>query len=164
MKALNQFIEKIFAQLSRVAMILLLIVMLIEVIFRYIPGLHMAQPWIPGILSLIDVWLIYLGSVVAMRANSHLRITFFIDRMSPRQREWNNIFVNSITLILLILVTYFSVPIVKTGMDLTFFGGFALSKGYNFIAVPISAGAMALMVIHRIIQSVQKIRVKDSHG
>ncbi len=144
-------------------MVLLFIVMMIEVIFRYVPGVHMAQPWVPGVLSLIDVWLIYLGSVVAMRANSHLRITFLVDRMSPRQREWNNVAVNSITLVLLLLVSFYSIPIVKTGMDLTFFGGFALSKGYNFIAVPVCACAMALMVVRRIRQSVQKIRTREFH-
>ncbi|MCX5906197.1 MAG: TRAP transporter small permease subunit [Deltaproteobacteria bacterium] len=164
MERLTKFLDGIFSHLSRVAMLLLFIVMMIEVIFRYIPGLHMAQPWVPGILSLIDVWLIYLGSVVAMRANSHLRITFLVDRMSARQREWNNVVVNSITLSLLILVSFYSIPIVRTGMDLTFFGGFALSKGYNFIAVPICACAMALMVIRRILQSIQKIRLRASHG
>ncbi len=164
MEHLTKFLDTIFSQLSRVAMVLLFIVMMIEVIFRYVPGLHMAQPWVPGILSLIDVWLIYLGSVVAMRANSHLRITFLVDRMSPRQREWNNIMVNSITLALLLLVSFYSIPIVKTGMDLTFFGGFALSKGYSFIAVPICACAMALMVVRRIGQSIRKIKAEESHG
>jgi TRAP-type C4-dicarboxylate transport system permease small subunit len=161
---LTQFLERTFAYLSRVALFLLFVVMLIEVIFRYIPGLHMAQPWVPGILSLIDVWVIYLGSVVAMKTNSHLRITFFVERMTPYQREWNNLIVNSITLILLILLSLYSIPIVRTGMDLTFFGGFALSRGYSFIAVPICASAMALMVVHRILRSIQKIRVRDFHG
>jgi TRAP-type transport system small permease protein len=161
MEGLAKFLDRIFNHLSKLAMFLLFVTMLIEVIFRYIPGLHMAQPWVPGILSLLDVWLIYLGSVVAMRSNTHLRISVLTSRMSPKTKEWNNLFVNLISLILMLLIIYYSIPIVKTGMDLTFFGGVALSKGYSFIALPICIGAMVVMVLHRIAVSIQKIRAGE---
>jgi TRAP-type C4-dicarboxylate transport system permease small subunit len=158
MDRIPKFLDRIFYHLSKVAMLLLFITMLIEVIFRYVPGLHMAQPWVPGLLSLLDVWLIYLGSVVAMKSNTHLRITVLTERMSAKTREWNNVLVNLITLILMVLMIYYSIPIVKTGMDLTFFGGVAFSKGYSFIALPICLSAMAVMVLHRIFVSIRRIR------
>jgi TRAP-type C4-dicarboxylate transport system permease small subunit len=157
MERLSIFLERIFNHLSKVAILLLFITMLIEVIFRYIPGLHMAQPWVPGFLNLINVWLIYLGSVVAMKSNTHLRITFLTGRMSPKTKAWNDLIVNLMSLLLMILIIYYSVPIVETGMNLTFFGGLALSKGYSFIALPVCLTAMALMLMHRIVVSVRKI-------
>lgn len=151
------WLEHVFFGLSAVAMLLLCIVMLIEVLFRYLPGLSMAQPWVPGVLSLIDIWLIFMGSVVAMRAGTHLKITFFTSRMPKPVSGANTIFVNLINLALLLAMAYYSIPIVETGMDLTF-GGVPFSKGYGFMALPICTLLMALMVVRRILEEVKKMR------
>lgn len=156
MEQISKAFHRIFYHLSGFCMFLLCLVMLIEVIFRYIPGLSMAQPWIPGILSLLDTWLIFLGSVVAMSANSHLRMGFFADRMPVHMREWNRLLVNAITLLLFIIMLFYSRPVVETGWDLQF-GGIPFSKGYSIIALPICIGIMSLIVIQRIMTSVRKI-------
>lgn len=147
------YIERCLFYLSAIAMFLLCFVMMIEVVFRYIPSLSIAQPWVPGVLSLIDIWLIFMGSVVAMRAGGHLKINFFTSRMPPSLARANKIFVNFINLILLIIMTYYSLPIVETGMDLTF-GGVPFSKGYSFMALPICSSIMALMVIRNIVNAI----------
>lgn len=145
-----------FYYLSGAAMFLLCLVMLIEVVFRYIPGLSMAQPWIPGVLSLLDTWLIFLASVVAMKKDSHLRITFFTDRLPPRLREWNTLFINIITLVVFLAIIIYSREIVATGMDINF-GGVPFSKGYSFIALPVCLGFMTIVIIFRILESVNKM-------
>ena len=143
-------INRLFFRTSALAMFLLCLIMLFEVIFRYIPGLSMAQPWVPGVLSLIDIWLIFMGSVVAMYHGSHLRITFFTSRLPSNLARSNKLLVNVINLALLLIMTWFSIPIVETGMDLTF-GGVPFSKGYSFIALPICTALMAVMVIRNIV-------------
>ena len=152
-------ISQVFFRLSALAMFLLCLIMLFEVIFRYIPGLSMAQPWVPGVLSLIDIWLIFMGSVVAMYHGSHLKITFFTSKMPSHVAKPNNLLVNIINLALLIIMTWFSIPIVETGMDLTF-GGVPFSKGYSFIALPICTSLMAIMVIRNIIKAIREYRTE----
>ena len=152
-------ISHVFFRLSALAMFLLCLIMLFEVIFRYIPGLSMAQPWVPGVLSLIDIWLIFMGSVVAMCQSSHLRITFFTSRMPSRVAKSNKLLVNVINLALLLIMTWFSIPIVETGMDLTF-GGVPFSKGYSFIALPVCTSLMAIMVIRNIVNLLRENRRK----
>ena len=143
-------------------MFLLFIVMLLEVAFRYIPGVTQAQPWIPGVLSLLDIWLIFLASVVAMRKNSHLRITFFIDKFPYYLRVWITLIVNLITLFVFLIIIFFSQEIVKTGMGINV-GGVQFSKGYSFIALPITSGLMCIYVIIRIFDSIKTMRRGEKH-
>lgn len=154
-------LDTIFQKLSILAILLLGLVIMIEVIFRYIPWFSFAQPWVPGTLDLLDTWLIFLGSVVGMHQNKHLRITFFVDKIPQRMREWNNIVVNLITLCLLVFIIYYSIPIVRSGMDLGF-GGVPFTKGYAFIALPICSFPMTLIVGRRIVESVKKLRLEDT--
>jgi TRAP-type C4-dicarboxylate transport system permease small subunit len=156
MQSVFGLLGRFFYYLSGFCMLALCVVMLIEVVFRYIPGLTMAQAWVPGVLSLLDTWLIFLGSVVAMWKFSHLRIGFFADRLPSPFREWNHLVVNVVTLFLFIIILIYSRPIVATGWDLTF-GGVPFSKGYSIIALPICIGIMSLYVILRILNSIKKI-------
>jgi len=148
--------------LGGTTMFLLFIVMLFEVAFRYIPGMNQAQPWVPGVLSLLDIWLIFLASVVAMRKNSHLRITFFIDKMPYYFRIWITLIVNLITLLIFLIIIFFSQEIVKSGMGINV-GGVQFSKGYSFIALPVSSGLMCIFVIIRIFDSIKTIRRGERH-
>jgi TRAP-type C4-dicarboxylate transport system permease small subunit len=143
--------------LGGMAMLFLCIVMLIEVAFRYIPGVTQAQPWIPGVLSLLDIWLIFLASVTAMQKDCHLRITFFIDLFSPAIRSWISIFVNICTLIVFIIMIVFSHEIVKTGMDINV-GGVPFSKGFSFISLPICIGFMSIFVVIRIVDGIHAVK------
>ena len=143
--------------LGGTAMFLLCIVMLVEVAFRYIPGVTHAQPWIPGVLSLLDIWLIFLASVVAMRKDSHLRISFFVDRFPRWLQLWINLTVNIVTLLVFMVMIIFSQEIVKTGMDMHV-GGVPFSKGYSFIALPICIGFMSIYVVLRILGSITDIK------
>jgi TRAP-type C4-dicarboxylate transport system permease small subunit len=161
-------IERIFAAIdttsyrfSAIAILLLSIVMVTEVVFRYIPWFNMAQPWIPGMLRLLDIWLIFLGSIVAMGRNQHLRISFFTEKMPQKMREWNNLVVNLITFCLFLLVIYCSIPIVRSAMDLTF-AGVPFSRGYSSIALPICTSVMALIAFRRIVVSIKELRSKNT--
>ena len=150
---------KIFERLSELSLLLLFLVMLAEVLFRYIPSFSSAQPWIPGVIAMLDIWLIFLGSVIAMQSNTHLRIKFFEKFMTPKVKELNRIIVNLITLCLLVLMIVSSIPIVRTGMDLNF-GGVPFSKGYSFVALPVCISFMIPIIISRIIRSVKVLRVE----
>ena len=154
-------LDKISYQFSGLALFLLCVVMILEVLLRYVPWFNFAQDWVPGVLILMDTWLIFLASVAAMYRDKHLRINFFVKKMPQRMGEWNTLLVNTITLCLLLLMTYSSVPIVRSGMDLTF-AGVPFSKGYSFMALPVCTSLMALMVVRRIAVSIQKLRLRNA--
>ncbi len=157
MERISGVISKVCYYLGGLAMFLLCVVMVVEVIFRYIPGLSMAHPWIPGVLIMLDTWLIFLGSVVAMERASHLRITFFVNKIQPTLREWNSLLVNILTLLIFIIILIYSKQIIETGMDLNY-GGIPFSKGYTFLALPVCVGLMTFQVLLRISASIKRLR------
>ena len=139
------------------ALFALCAVMMVEVVLRYVPWFNLAQDWVPGILILLDTWLIFLASIAAMYRNKHLRIDFFVRKMPPRMAEWNTLVIDTITLILLLGMTYFSIPIFLSGLDLNY-AGVPFPKGFSFFALPFCAGLMSLMVVRRIVLSIKKLR------
>ncbi|ACB33094.1 TRAP C4-dicarboxylate transport system permease DctM subunit [Leptothrix cholodnii SP-6] len=48
--------------------------------------------WIDEIVSFAFIWVAMLGAVLAMHRNEHLRLSMFVDRMSPRLREYVHAF------------------------------------------------------------------------
>lgn len=149
MDKLTNCIEKLFSSLSGAAMLLITVIMLAEVVFRYIPWLSSAQAWIPGFIMLLNVWLVFLGSVAAMKSDTHLKMSLFSKHLPISLKNKLNIIVNLISFLLLSLVCYYSIPVVNSGMDITF-GGVPFSKGYSFIALPICSGIMAFIALVRI--------------
>ena len=150
MEKLGNYVERIFSSLSGAVIFLITVVMLAEALFRYIPWLSSAQAWIPGIIMMLNVWLVFLGSVAAMQLDTHLKMSLFSKNVPDALRKKIKLVVNSVSFVLLALVTYYSIPVVDSGMDITF-GGVPFSKGYSFIALPICSGIMALIALKRIV-------------
>ena len=65
------------------ALMLAIVVMLFSgVVSRYVFGKPIT--WIDEAVSFAFIWVAMLGAVLAMHRNEHLRLTMFVDRMSPR--------------------------------------------------------------------------------
>ncbi len=70
--------------LSAALLVVIVVLLLTGVVARYVFTLPVV--WIDEIVSLSFLWLAMLGSVIAMHRNEHLRLSMFVDRMSPRVR------------------------------------------------------------------------------
>ncbi len=57
------------------------------VVSRYV--LHTPLVWVDELASLLFIWLIMLGSAVAFRRGSHMRMTALVDKAGP---EWRSLF------------------------------------------------------------------------
>jgi tripartite ATP-independent transporter DctM subunit len=70
--------------LSAALMVAIVLMLFGGVVARYV----FSQPlgWIDEAVAFAFIWLAMLGAVLAMHRNEHLRLTMFIDRMSPRVR------------------------------------------------------------------------------
>ncbi|MFD2435870.1 TRAP transporter small permease [Modicisalibacter luteus] len=64
------------------AFCLMLVVMAIQVISRYTLGL--AVPWTDEVSRYLFLAEIFLGSVLALRYQEHIRVTIVTDRLLPR--------------------------------------------------------------------------------
>jgi tripartite ATP-independent transporter DctM subunit len=85
--AINRALKRWMAPLEALsaALMVAIVAMLFGgVVARYV----FSQPvgWIDEAVSFAFIWLAMLGAVVAMHRNEHLRLTMFVDMMSPRVR------------------------------------------------------------------------------
>lgn len=141
---LSKAFYRIFYYLAGFCLFGLFVVMLAGVVFRYIPGLDAAAPWIPGVLNFFQVWLVFLGAVAATAARQHLRIGVFVDRMRGSPRRVVDATIWLVRVGTLALLLYVSIPVVRTGFDATI-GGVAFSKGYVYAVLPLALAAMIVL-------------------
>ena len=52
------------------------------IFLRYMPNLK-TLPWIDEVLRYLNIWLVFLGSSVAIRQGNHLKVDFFIRKLFP---------------------------------------------------------------------------------
>ncbi len=92
-------------ELVAVALILLEIVILFSgVVARYV--LHVPLVWTDELASILFLWLSMLGAVIALRRGQHMRMTAFIDRVTPDKRMLLEGFALSASLAFLVLFLY----------------------------------------------------------
>jgi TRAP-type C4-dicarboxylate transport system permease small subunit len=144
----SRFIERTFFHLAGFCLLALLLVMLTGVGLRYLPLTRQAEHWIPGVLNLFQVWLVLFGSVAAVVSRHHLRITFFVDRLSDRMGRAVDLFMWLVRVATLGVVLYASYRVVETGFDVSI-GGVPFTKGHIYVALPL---VLVLMILLEIIK------------
>ncbi len=89
----NRVLSKWMVPLEVVAAALMLAIILLllgGVVSRYV--FSMPLEWIDEAVSIAFLWVAMLGSAIAMHRNEHLRLTLFVDKMSPRVRDFVHAF------------------------------------------------------------------------
>ncbi len=145
-----QVLDQILArtvELAAVALILLEIVILFSgVVARYV--LHVPLVWTDELASILFLWLSMLGAVIALRRGQHMRMTAFIDRVSPDRRKLLEGFALSASLAFLVLFMY---PALEYAMDESYIVTPALEISNAWHASALPAG-IALMILTSLLQ------------
>ncbi len=145
-----QVLDQILArtvELAAVALILLEIVILFSgVVARYV--LHVPLVWTDELASILFLWLSMLGAVIALRRGQHMRMTAFIDRVSPGRRRLLEGFALSASLAFLVLFMY---PAIEYAMEESYIVTPALEISNAWHASALPAG-IALMILTSLLQ------------
>jgi C4-dicarboxylate transporter DctQ subunit len=54
------------------------------IFLRYMPNLK-TLPWIDEVLRYLNIWLVFLGSSVAVKQGNHLKVDFFLRKLFPEK-------------------------------------------------------------------------------
>lgn len=54
------------------------------IFLRYMPNLK-TLPWIDEVLRYLNIWLVFLGSSVAIKQGNHLKVDFFLRKLFPEK-------------------------------------------------------------------------------
>jgi TRAP-type C4-dicarboxylate transport system permease small subunit len=151
MKRLIKFLEKIIEWLIIVLIGLCIIVGTMQVIFRFI--LHAPLAWSEEFIRYCFVWIVFVGSSLAVRNNSHASISFFVELIPKTIR---NIF----SLLSNVLCIAFSFVILVEGIKIMIMqmktqqltAALEIPIAFVFLAIPVGAIGMMLYYTKNILQ------------
>ena len=161
MKPLERLVDAIEAG-ARAAVLgltlLVLLVMLAQVFFRYV--LNSSLQWSEELAVWAMVWMVFVGSVLLVRRSEHISITTLVRYAPPAVRPFLVIFNKSAALVFLVIVGYYGIEV---------FGGafharspsIGLSTRWIKLAIPVGAVLMAVVAVHAIAEDVRRLRNRD---
>ncbi|MGC4242240.1 MAG: TRAP transporter large permease subunit, partial [Herbaspirillum sp.] len=75
--------------------------------------LHSSLIWSDELASILFLWLAMLGSALAVQKNCHMRLSFFVSKLSPRMQVWTETLAVAVTLVMLALLLHPSIDYVE---------------------------------------------------
>ena len=139
-----RLIERVFFHAAGFCLMALFSVMMGGVLFRYLPIQVSLEHWVPGLLNLLQVWLILFGSLAAVVSGHHLRIAFIVEQFPAHLRVPVNGFVWLLRVLTLATILYSSIAVVDKGFSASI-GGVPFTKGLIYAALPVVLTLMLLL-------------------
>ena len=150
--ALGGSIENIAAALVLVE----IVVLLAGVLARYV--FHKPLVWSDELASLLFLWLSMLGAVVALRRGEHMRMTGFVNRVSPQARSLLETLAITIPLAFLALVMWPAVDYASEELAIVT-PAMEISNAWRASAIPVGLGLMTLMAILRLLRLYERRQI-----
>jgi len=150
MNKINKFLEylfnNIFIPLLNILCIIMLLAAFLSVVCRYI--FHYAILWAPELSRFLYIFIIFIGTFLGIRRNTHIGLNIFIERLSPQIQNIIEIIRNIILMAYFIFLIFLGFKFVGFGMhQMTLTLGIA--KGWIYLVIPISAILMFIAIFQR---------------
>jgi TRAP-type C4-dicarboxylate transport system permease small subunit len=147
-----QFADKVLGALAEVPSALLVVaevgVLFGGVLSRYV--LHTPLVWVDELASLLFIWLIMLGSAVAFRRGSHMRMTALVDKAGP---QWRSVFELVATVAALAWLALVAAPAYEFASEeaLVTLPALDISNAWRAAALPVGIALILLMSVVRLL-------------
>jgi tripartite ATP-independent transporter DctM subunit len=132
------------------------VVLFAGVVARYV--FHRPIIWSDELASILFLWLAMLGATIALRHNSHMRLTLFVNRAAESTRQWLEAAGSAIAAAFVAVIL---LPAFEYAADERFITTPALeiSNSWRTAAIPVCATLMMTIIILRMAQRVQPYRL-----
>jgi tripartite ATP-independent transporter DctM subunit len=147
-----QLADKVLGALTEVPSALLVVaevgVLFGGVLSRYV--LHTPLVWVDELASLLFIWLIMLGSAVAFRRGSHMRMTALVDKAGP---QWRSVFELVATVAALAWLALVAAPAYEFASEeaLVTLPALDISNAWRAAALPVGIVLILLMSVVRLL-------------
>lgn len=125
----------------------MLILAIAQVFFRYV--MNISVPWTEEGARWFYIWQVFLGSVLAMKHQLHLRMTFLRDKIPPSLRNWLEIGSAMLCLIFLGGIWWGSLKMIQA-VHHVYAGSFNIRMTYLYLSLPVSVGLMISLTLRDI--------------
>ena len=96
LRALNNAIDRILTYLCSICLITIVVVFLIEVLFRYI--LKISFAWSLEVNRIAFIWMCLMGAAMSLRKRGHIRFEIIIGRLKSRPEVLMSLFCDVLAL------------------------------------------------------------------
>lgn len=148
-----KIIERTIEIISIIILSLLCLIVLTQITSRAVNNPLM---WTEELARHALVGLTFLGAAYAFYKGKGLKLTFLVEKMSPKVRKVNNITVELLTLFTILFVTYYGFQF-ALGMWDSPTPSMRISKGLIILILPIGFSLIAIKIISNIKEHFQKI-------
>ncbi|MHC4456564.1 MAG: TRAP transporter small permease [Planctomycetota bacterium] len=148
-------LDRTFALIVRgvciICLVLLLILLSGNVIFRFMPLISMG--WYDEIVELLFAWLVFMGAAALWRENSHFRVEWLYTKFENRTSgDIIGLLIEALSLFFLVVMTYQGLRITLLANDWTPI--LKLSKRILYVDIPIAGSLMILYSVRNIIHHI----------
>lgn len=151
----NNVLNKFLTGLIVLLLLLMSVMVFTQVIFRFVLSKPIA--WSEELSTYFFSFLAYFGAAAVLKADGHISVNSFVERLPAQAQKWVNLLAHCIVLTFLCVVVYMSSGLVaqvlqngQTLVNIDF-----LPIGYIFMKIPISYGIMTLFTIEKIIRIIK---------
>jgi TRAP-type C4-dicarboxylate transport system permease small subunit len=131
------------------------LIMLYQVVLRYC--FNDANIWAEEVIRYLFVWVTMLGSGIAIRANVHLRIDFFVKAMKPKPQ----LLLQLASYLLILLFLLYLCALGFELMDNTWINrsaGLRIPMAIPYTAIPIGGIVMILFCVEFILKTIEEMK------
>ena len=132
MKKTYQRMADLFEYGSTVFLACILIVVILQVFFRYVA--QIVVPWTEEAARYLCIWMVFLGAAAAVAKKSHICVTFLVERVPEKLRYFFNLFSLLVVWLFNLIAFLGSIELVR------------LNWGQQAVTFPLSIGVLYLSI------------------
>jgi len=136
---------------NTLAFIVMAIVVLLQVIFRYV--MRISVPWTEEFARYLLILITFVGGALAIRDKQHIAVTAILDKLPKKARYYLNKCFNLTIIMFLIAVFKGSIIMVKLTWETPVGSISWLTAGKVYLILPVS---MVMMIIYLLYQLVNE--------
>ncbi|MGD1832589.1 MAG: TRAP transporter small permease [Sphaerochaetaceae bacterium] len=141
-------IESIMVKLTGLLFFCILCITVTNIVLRNVLGVSWL--FMDGLLRLMFIWMVFLGSSILFYRNDHLIMNFFSDKFSDRAFVIVDMLQHVLFLLFMGILVYYGIHVTSIRMTIPF-ETWDLPTGYAYMSVPVNAVIMALFAVEKII-------------
>lgn len=131
------------------AFIVMVIVVLLQVIFRYV--MRISVPWTEEFARYLLILITFVGGALAVRDKQHIAVTAIIDKLPKKLRYYLNKCFNISIILFLVAVFKGSIIMVNLTWETPVGSIYWLSTGKIYLILPVSITMMIIYLLNQLI-------------
>jgi TRAP-type C4-dicarboxylate transport system permease small subunit len=157
MRLVNSLYARLFgviALITAAILALLTSMVFLNVLIRYIGIFQGAMSWVDEFSRYLSIWLVFLGSALALDARQHVAADFLLGIVPARARPWVNLLVEASVLTFLAVITREGWALAERTMRQVS-PAMGWPMGLVYLAIPTGGVLMMIVSLKRIAEAIR---------